>query len=283
MRPFGLNTRPQNHAADPLAGYVKDGLLLFYDGILNWRQTAGAQDAAFIDQSGHGNHSLPVTEIPSCKTWEADGFSSVETDAATSGRAGVVIPQGLAEVIATRQFTAEVHFRINDNVDAATYNYLLSINTPMNGFLMRANASAALIGAYFGVGVAPNVSVTGNASASRSYVLAGTGDGETFSAAQNGAVIQSKAFRDLDRNPGWAALPLYLGQNAAANNLGLKGTVRTCRIYNRPLTPAELAQNAAEDLHRYAHFTTPHTLMATRAPAFTPDFDPNFDLPPEES
>lgn len=145
----------------------------------------------------------------------------------------------------TTNFTLEIRIKLNTYKDIAIvmgkgdgggiitrYNYMF-IGTGISFYFRVANSTT---------GINSPVVSSSNFPTGRWAIITGVLDSEKIRLYLNGAEIQSGNTRTI--NPATNTDPLYI----SSSQYSLNGSISTCRIYNRALTPYEIYLNYASRL-----------------------------------
>lgn len=246
MKVLGASIR--NKGGNPLSAYAQGNLLLHYDGILNWAQTAGAQDALFLDQSGNGHHSEPVTTTATYMTWSEAGFSSVDAATETSRRAGVMLPESVNLAMLESDLTVEIVYTASILTGMQQVLFTPAMPTREGQLKLQVYSTYST---YFYSGtstIVRSVKLDTPAGALTTAALTASESGGSTAYA-NGTPTGTGT------DPARYTLvnPLCLGMNNSVTSaLGISGTIHAMRIYTRRLTDEEIAANAALDRERYS-------------------------------
>ena len=236
--------------ATTVADYVKDGLVMWFDGVDN--AGAGRHDgaaAAWADLSGNGNDAVAVG--PGLG-W-ADNSCTNAIDGKQTGEAGLFRLNGaVAPVIANRTFTLEMAIRPgfvkNRKVLFGSYD-------GASGFNLEENDSGMFRVFYNNT---PNVVTTVPMVKDEEAVFSVVSTADGVAVYKNGVPVY-RYEGAIDAKGTIAALEdsvYYLGGERQREGFTYRGAIYSFRLYSRALTSAEVLRNTRLDQQRLLANTT---------------------------
>ena len=236
---FRPSAPPAASTAD--AGYVTDGLVVWYDGADN--AGAGTHDAsatAWTDLSGNNRNATPDAAV----TWTANGWVNAADCYPLSFE--MVANAAVAQTLNSNTFTLE--FAVRPTRTTSRENFFGSWNT--GGFGIEHNSSKNAIGQmrlYYNGNPDYDTDVTLVAGEAAAFSLVSSASSQKL--YKNGALAFTGT-KTVANNKLSASATYKIGNDASRPANAFKGTFYTFRLYNRLLTAEEVARNAAADWAR---------------------------------
>ena len=231
-------------ASGTLNSYVSNGLVVWLDGI--WNSGVGIHSASarsWANLANNANNAWINTN--STSSWEADGYHF--TCAAGAGSYAKLVSAAPAMTRATFEFAFDGALADQNGFDWGSYFISMGANNGICGLDTSGTLCLNATGWTGGSGndYRPRISNWGWKQASFSLGEVGAGG---LMAYEGGMQKDSRTRASIVEIPAtqWCVANYGTGQKYQA-----VGTMKGVRIYNRALSPTEVAQNAAADAARF--------------------------------
>ncbi|MBQ7190780.1 MAG: hypothetical protein IJR99_15325 [Kiritimatiellae bacterium] len=232
------------------ADYVKDGLLVWYDGVDNAGVGQHSDSAAsWADLSGNGNHGVAVSEHLG---W-TDNACTNDSNGTASNAGLFQLGKVVDETIAARTFTLELairpHFMKERKVFFGSYNGAAGMNLE--------ETAAGMFRVYFNN--KPNIVTTVPLVKDEESIFSVVSTATNCCVYKNGVLVYR---HDEDIDPTGmlddllATSTYYLGGEKERDGFTYRGAIHAFRLYGRALSSTEVLQNALLDQQRlFTHST----------------------------
>ena len=209
--------------------YVQNGLVALYQGNCNTAEGLDEDEWSWTDLSGSGNNLEELT-INDYLYFSKEGFY-IESQV-------VRLPNALAETISTGEFTLE--FDLADFDPTGTDWICFFQEWPKDQFSFFYNVKDQQLQVKLSSNTRPKYKVSAENLANHKYSV-------TVSLKDKAAIlyVDGVEVAKAGLTKSFSVESLLIGHNAAQRCY--TGTYESIRFYNRALTPAEVAQNAALD------------------------------------
>ena len=232
---MGVQTRADLSAN----AYVTNGLVALFDGIENVGLGVPHDPSAtaWADLTGHGNDGTMGANV----TWAANGWSNVKDGYP------VTVGAGLAAVTGTKTFTLE--FAVCPSRSTFRQAFFGQYDGA-SGFSLEQNAGGVSSGVV-------RVFASNNPNWMSSLVVAKDEDASVALAftPEFQVLYRNGAEAEVRNGPATGAMsktdPTIIGGDPKRPAMAFYGVYHACRLYDRPLTPTEIALNAAIDAVRF--------------------------------
>lgn len=207
--------------------YVQNGLVALYQGNCNTAEGLDEDEWSWTDLSGSGNN-LENLAVNDYLYFSKEGFY-IESQV-------VHLPEPIVELINTGEFTLE--FDLGDFDPTGTAWICFFQEWPKDQFSFFYNVSNQELQVKLGSNTRPKYKVSAENIANHKYAV-------TVSLKDKAAIlyVDGVEVAKAGLNKAFTVEGLLIGHNAAQRCY--TGTYESIRFYNRALTPAEVAQNAA--------------------------------------
>lgn len=204
---------------DDISGYVKDGLIVFWDGIYNTANGHDDSSALWEDLSGNGHHATyNRANLIGDKYLQTNGRGLQYV--ALSGSEKTAYRTGMTEIVIEP-----------DSISAVSGILTWAGNTSGNGSVYLSKSSVC-----FNANSSPKKSVA--CIAGRHYY-----NSELW--------VDGAPATPTNKTDSWGNVTSYLASYASASAYPFSGKVYALRAYNRVLTNNEILQNWREDQRRF--------------------------------
>lgn len=207
-------------------GYIKEGLVILYEGNYNTEDGLNAESTTWYDLSGNGNHTTDLVLGDNCKFTDkglwVDSVRVLLTDVAL-------------DTINSEAFTVE--FRVNEITIMGT-NYATLVNAKNDAFALYYDVNTTNLAFKNGANARPKlgdaleyigdttITVTFDLDAGECYMYV---DGEYVAEAEPTDLLGAES-------------PMFLCHDSSAKKYS--GYITSFRVYNRALDEDEILHNA---------------------------------------
>ena len=237
---FRSNTPPTASTAD--YNYVTDGLVVWYDGADN--AGVGVHDGTTSTWTDLSGNSRDAT-LNAALGWVANGWTNNANCYPVA--LGSAANTAVANALNSNTFTVE--FMARPTRTNSRENYFASYNT--GGFGIEHNSSMKTLGQIrLWFNGTPDYDTDVTQVAGEAAVFSVVSSASSQKLYKNG-LLAFTGTKSIANNKMLTTATYYIGNDASRPNNAFKGTFHSFRVYNRQLTAAEVAQNAAADRARF--------------------------------
>lgn len=220
--------------------YIKDNLLLYYDGINNAGDSHDDTSSIWKDLSGNNNDGqLKNFSLNSSSGWANNGLVFDGTDD------GVYLDSMLKDLF-KNDFSIEIYLKCSESqrdVLLGNYQNKYSISFEQNNHQLRFWWNDGKIDKKVS-----NIFNTSNMS----FVVTLDKQNQTLKVYTNGEYVESIS-DSLLKSYNYDFIDAYLGRDYRSGSTAFKGIMYTVRIYEKELTLSEIVHNYDKDVQRYGN------------------------------
>ena len=226
-----------------LATYATDGLVVWLDGI--WNAGKGVHNASATTWANLADSANPAAITANASSgWRDDGYYFCYDSASSYAQLANATP---AMTRATFEFAFDGKLSDQSGFDWGSYFVSLGANNGICGWNTSGTLCLNATGWTGGTGNDYRPTIVGWGWKQASFSL-GEAVSDGLRAYEGGTLKNTRARASVVEIP---ATRWYVANYSTAQKYQAVGTMRSVRIYNRALSPGEVARNAAADAARF--------------------------------